>query len=139
METNHKPSYWKRLHHIHAVRYIESGAIAAGINFAILYFLAEYIRLWYLAAATVAFSVAVVASFLLQKFWTFRDARSEKSVFAAQGAVYLVIALLNVALNAAFVYLFVEKIGLWYLLAQALSAGIIALWSFGAYRLFVFR
>lgn len=121
------------------IRYIESGTAAAGVNFFILYILAEYFHVWYLVAATIAFSIAVVVSFLLQKYWTFRDSRSGGSAVAAQGASYLTIAVCNVFLNAIFVYVFVEKIGLWYFLAQAISAIIIALWSFAAYRFFVFR
>ena len=121
------------------VRYLEAGAIAALVNLSTLYFLTDVLGFWYLFSSTVALIVSLVASFLLQKFLTFRNFNKTNIVVFRQIILYLFLNFINLELNIFFVYLLVEKVEIWYLAAQAFSALLIAGWSFVVYQKFIFR
>lgn len=118
------------------VRYLFSGGTAALVLLMGLYLLHGVLGLWYLASSVIAFLCSVMISFLLQKFWTFRN--TEKQI-NKQFSLYITIAIINVIANAFFMYTFVDKLKIWYLFSQVLAAGIVAIWSFFVYRHFIFK
>jgi len=119
------------------IRYLTSGAMAAASNLAALFVLVQFGHVHYLKASVLAFAMSVVVSFTMQKFWTFHD--NPVYDMHAQFARYLVVILLNLALNTALVYLLVEKAQVWYLAAQFVATVVIAVIGYFAYRYFVFR
>ena len=124
-------------HSIQIVKYVISGGSAAVVNLSILYLFTEFFNIWYLISASVAYILAFGVSFGLQKFWTFKD--HETGDIHKQLSLYLVVILINLALNALFVYLLVEHTGVWYMIAQVISGLIIAVESFFVYKLIIFR
>lgn len=114
-----------------------TGALATSTTLICLYVLADVLGLWYLYATTIAYMCGFGVSFLLQKFWTFEDARMH--VAGVQAIMYFIITVFNVCLNAVLMYAFVDGVHLSHLVAQIVSAIIIACESFFAYRLLVFR
>lgn len=118
-------------------KYIVSGGTAAVANLSVLYVLTEVFNVWYLISASVSFIGAFAISFFLQKFWTFKDHETEG--IHKQLSWYLAVILVNLALNALFVYFLVEHTGLWYMLAQVVSGLVIAVESFFVYRFFIFK
>lgn len=118
------------------VRYLISGGTGAAVDFGLLFALTDWLGLWYLASAVIAFVVAFGVSFVLQKLWTFRDRATDR--VKRQLAFYLAVALANLVLNTALVFVFVEYAGLYYLFAQFLAAGLIAVSSFFIYRRLIF-
>ena len=119
------------------VRYIISGSAAAVTNLGTLYFLTEFSHIWYLYASVVAVCVSLVVSFTLQKFWTFRDRRTEH--IHHQALRYFFIFLFNLTLNTGLVYCFVEYGKLHPVVAQFFAAILIAFESFFAYQFLVFH
>ncbi|MBI2476419.1 MAG: GtrA family protein [Candidatus Taylorbacteria bacterium] len=118
-------------------RYIIAGGTAAAVNLSLLYFFTDILGFWYVISAVMAFIAAFVVSFCFQKFWTFED-RSTEGVHA-QAAVYLMVAVLNLIINTALIYSFVEFLAVHYLLAQIAAGIIVACESFFVYRRFIFR
>lgn len=119
------------------VRYFFSGGIAAVTDLGLLYLLTDRLEVWYLWSAILAFSVAVVVSFTLQKFWTFEDHTSPQP--HRQFALYLFVAVSNLVLNTLLMYLLVDSLKLNYIFAQVIVAGLIAVGSFFIYRRFIFQ
>ena len=113
-------------------RYIISGLGALATNVGGLFIFVQVFHLWYLLATTLAFIVTVIVSFLLQKFWTFKERSGYR--LHTQFAGYILLALVNICVNAALMYLFVSQAGIQYLLAQILSSGTIAVYGFFIYR-----
>lgn len=126
---------WGARHKI--LRYLFSGGSAAAVNFFFLYAFTEWLNFHYMVSVVLAFMIAVVVSFLLQKFWTFKDSPQEYS--HSQAVTYLVVAIFNTIINAGLVYFFVEYINLHYLLGQFLASGIIAFESYFIYQHFIFK
>ncbi|MEK7086979.1 MAG: GtrA family protein [Patescibacteria group bacterium] len=119
------------------LRYLFSGGTAFGVDFFFLYIFTEWIGLHYLISVVIAFLVAVVVSFILQKFWTFKN--NSKTDLRRQATIYITVAIINTGLNTLLVYLFVEYIGLHYLFGQFFSSGLIAFESFFVYQIFIFH
>ena len=119
------------------IRYLISGGTAALVNWVTLYLLVHVGTMHYLYASVLAFIVSIGASFAMQKFWTFRDNLMHD--IRMQFSRYLIVILLSLVLNTALVYLLVEKMSVWYLLAQVIATVIIAITNFFCYKHFVFR
>lgn len=119
------------------IKYFISGLSAAMVHIALLSFFYRFIGLHIIVSTSLGFVVAFFVSFYLQKFWTFKDDGREKMI--KQMSLYLFTALSNMAINAAAMYFLVEKFGVWYLLAQVLMSGTIAIESFLVYKLIIFN
>ncbi|MBU1102182.1 glycosyltransferase [Patescibacteria group bacterium] len=123
--------------HRQIIRYIISGGTAATVNLVLLFVLTDIFGIWYLLSSTLAFSTAFFVSFYLQKFWTFRSKNQEK--IYQQMALYFSVAVINLGLNAALMYFSVDILRIWYLFAQILVSGIIAVESFLVYKFLIFN
>lgn len=110
------------------LRYLIAGGTAAMVDFVLLYALTDIFHIWYLASSVVAFSASLVTSFTLQKFWTFRN--QSLTNIHRQFAITLPVAVMNLALSTAFMYLFVGTLGFHYLLARVVVLSIIAFESY---------
>lgn len=119
------------------LRYLISGGTVVLTELAALYVFTDLFRLWYEFSLVIAFVIALCVSFTLQKFWTFGD--RETSDVHKQASSYVVVQLLNLAVNAAALYVLVQYFGMWYLLAQLLVSALIALWNFLIYKFIIFK
>jgi dolichol-phosphate mannosyltransferase len=119
------------------MRYLFAGGLAFSTNLILLFIFIQYFHLWYLTASTLSFVISVIVSFTVQKFITFRD-RTTNNVHY-QIAKYVAIALFNVSANGGMMYALVDTAKIHYMLAQILSAGIIAVWSLAVYRYLIFK
>ena len=113
-------------------KYIISGGSATAANLALLFVFTDFLRIWYVLSAALAYAGAFVVSFTLQKFWTFQNGALEK--IHSQFAVYVGLGTFNMVLNAGLIYLIVESTGIHYLIAQIGIGILIACWSFLFYR-----
>jgi putative flippase GtrA len=120
-----------------AIRYLLSGGTAAAINLAVLYVLADIFGVWYLASSVVAFTLALVVSFLNHRRFTFHH--TADAIWHKQFVPYMVITVSNIVLNAVLMYALVDLSNLHHMPAQIISSGLIAIESFFAYRHFVFH
>ncbi len=119
-------------------RYLVAGGTGAFVNLGTLFVLVHFGEFYYLTGSVVSFLVAFSVSFILQKLWTFRDFEKNNALVGKQLYRYLLIALFNLFLNVLFMYFFVDIFGFWYMLAQFVSAGLIAILSYYLYKFFVF-
>jgi putative flippase GtrA len=113
------------------VRYALVGLLAVAINLGTLMLLVQQAGLWYLAAAVIAFLVSFCVAFMLQKYWTFKDA---SNAVVRQGSMYFTIGIVNLCFNTIALYIAVDVLGFWYLGSQVCIMGCMALASFVANR-----
>lgn len=118
-------------------RYLVSGFTATAINFFGLYAFTEWVHLYYLISVVIAFVMALGVSFVLQKFWTFKNAI--KGDTKRQAVLYTSVAIFNTLINVGLVYLFVEYAHIHYLLGQFFSSAFIAAESYFVYQIFIFK
>ncbi len=119
------------------LRYIFSGGSAAAIDVILLYILTKYFNVYYLAAATFAMTISFIVRFILQKYVTFKD--QDEADAKRQFGFYSLLYLLSLAATNALLYVFVDKLHMWIVLAQVLSILLIAIGCFFVYKLIIFR
>jgi len=119
------------------IRYLCAGTTAAGANLLILFVLVHYFELYYLTASVIGVLSSMLLGFALQKFWTFKDRITNRMHFQFLG--YIIISGMNLVINTGLMYLFVSKLGIWYLAAQVLAGIVIAITGYIGYQHFVFK
>lgn len=118
------------------LKYGASGGVAAGSQVGMLALFVEVFHVTYLVGVVWAFIFSAFVSFVLQKFWTFRDLSLHRVHF--QMIQYVFLALVMLSLNVAFMYFFVDILHIWYIVAQILTIGITASVSFLCNKIFIF-
>lgn len=109
-------------------RYIVSGGTSATVDLILLYFLNSILHMHYLWAAGLAFAVAFCVSFVLQKFWTFKNHSTEN--IHKQIMLYLCTSLFGLSLNTLLMYVFVDHLNLNVILSQIFAGAMVACGSF---------
>ena len=118
-------------------RYLVSGFTGAGTQIGSLYLFTDILGIWYLYSSIFSFLIAIIISFLLQKLWTFGD--REVAGAHHQFMKYVAVAVVGIVTNTCLMYIFVDVAGIWYIFAQIIAGGVIAVFNFLAYKFFVFK
>ncbi len=105
------------------LRYIFVGGFAFVVDFSVLYALTEHVQLQYLLSAGVAFTVGLLANFLLSRKFVFTSGglQSRTLEFVAFGLIGVV----GLGVNHAVMWLFTEHVGAHYLVSKIVSAVIV--------------
>ncbi len=119
------------------LRFIVAGCTAAFSQIFLLFIFTEIFGIWYLYSSILSFLVALVISFILQKFWAFRD--REITGAHVQFVKYTLVAISGLLLNTFLMYVLVAGVGFWYIIAQFVSGIVIAVHNFVLYRIFIFK
>ena len=101
--------------------------IPASIDFSILYFLTEFLELYYVYAFVFAFSVGSLISYVCQKTLTFKN-ESEK--YTLQFTLFALLGIFALLVNLAIVFLLVEFFSIYYLWAKAIAILIVVVLNF---------
>ena len=119
-----------------AFRFAAVGVLNTGIDFALFTVLVHAAGWAPVPANIVSYGTGIANSFVLNKFWTFRDT----TPLARSGvpfARFLVINLSSLALSTGVVALLVPVMpAVW---AKVVSIGVVFVWNFTLTRRFVFR
>ncbi|MBU1036983.1 GtrA family protein [Patescibacteria group bacterium] len=118
------------------IRFFIVGGFSTIVDFALLFSLTEWAKLWYLLSATVGFSGGAITNYSLNKNWTFQN--KDKRI-ARQFTVFFIVALVGLAINNTILYLGVEVFNLWYMLAKVIAAAVTLIWSFIGHKYITFR
>lgn len=120
-----------------ALRFIVSGGTAALTQITSLYVFTDVLSIYYLYSSVLSYIVAIVVSFILQKFWAFQDKDLGSSHI--QFAKYVLVGILGLATNTLSMYVLVSVLGVWYIVAQIISGAFIAGINFFCYKNFIFK
>lgn len=114
------------------VRFGVAGAVCVGTYYALLIGLTELFGVWYMASAIMAFAVYFVVQFSLHKFWTFNN--RDRTYIKRQLVLYSFMALGNWVVNTALLYVLVEFLHMWYVLAQIILTIIVSILAYIGFR-----
>jgi putative flippase GtrA len=117
-------------------RFFISGSTAAATNLILLYIFTSLLGIWYIASLVIAYAIAIIVSFSLQKFWTFSHYSLERT--RSEIMWYILNNILGLSFNAVLLYILVEYVGLWYMYAQFIPLVILSIWNFFVFRFFIF-
>ena len=128
------------------IRYAVAGALGAMVQTGALYVWVSVLgfRALYLFGAIFGFLLALVITFLLQKYWTFRDHSHHRTSW--QIFMYSIVALINVGINIGLLALTkfvlmgsgIDFFAGWYLVAQVFIVAFASVVSFTLNYFFTF-
>ena len=118
------------------LRYFICGISAASVNILSLYLFTDRLSIWYLYSSVLAFFLALVISFSLQKFVVFRDTEILK--IHHQFYRFFIAAILGVITNTVLVFICVDILNIWYILAQVIAGFFVMIQNFLLYKFFIF-
>ena len=118
------------------IRFGGVGGLCALLNFVILYVGTSLLHAHYLASAAVSFAVLTPLSYMLHKYFSFRD---KQPVATVQVAQYLINLLAGVGANLGLMIALVELASVNYLAAALLSTSAVFAGSYVVNAFWVFR
>ena len=126
----------QKLAEYRVARYLFSGGITVGVVLGSLYILTDIFGIWYLASSIISLVFGFALSFVLQKFWTFRDNTLHR--VHIQFSLHILLSLANIGVNTALMYILVSVFGLWYISAQLITSGLLASMNYAIYKHSIF-
>ncbi len=119
------------------LRYLVAGITGASTQIGLLYIFTDVLYFWYLYSSVFSFLAAIIVSFLLQKFWTFADNKTGQ--MQNQFFKYIGVAIFGLLINTLSMFVLVDFLDLWYILAQIITGAFIAIINFLMYKFFIFN
>jgi dolichol-phosphate mannosyltransferase len=104
-------------------KYYAVGASGVLVNLGLLFYLTEYVGLWYFLSYTLAISASITSNFILNKFWTFRDSINSQRTIVMY-VKFASVSFLGMAIQLGSVYFLVESLSVYYMLAALISISI---------------
>jgi len=119
------------------IRYTFVGGLAFIIDFSTLFFLTNYLNLYYLISAGIAFLLGLTTNYLLSISWVFarRTVENRKLEFM----LFMLIGIIGLALNELFLWFFTDILLMYYLISKIITTFFIYLWNFFARKFILFN
>ena len=103
-------------------RFAFIGFIGTIINLLVLYFLTEFLEVYYMISAVFAFVIAATNNFIFNKIWTFKE--KIKLNLGKKYLQFFFVSLIALFVNLFFLYTVTEFLGIYYLISQVIAIGI---------------
>ena len=111
------------------------GVIATAVHYAVLIGLVEILAIPAVPAALAGYCAGGTVSYLLNRRHVFRSKAPHEEAITR----FAIVSLVGFGLTYAFMLLMVQTAQIPYLLAQAVTTGIVMLWNFAAHKMWTFR
>lgn len=122
---------------IQLLRYTFVGGTAFIVDFGLLYVLTEYLNLHYLYSATLSFIAGVIVNYFLSKIWVFQKGKVSNRWI--EFLIFALIGIIGLGFNNLFLWIFTDKLHIYYMISKILTTLIVYLWNFFARKLILFN
>ncbi len=118
-------------------RYIFVGGASFVADWALLHIITE-IGVHYLISGVFSFIAGLCVNYLLSKLLVFskKTTGAEK---AKEFAVFAIVAVFGLGITEGLMWLFTEKIGIYYMISKIIAAGIVLFWNFFMKKILLYR
>ena len=117
---------------IQLFRYIFVGGTAFVVDFFFYYFFINICGFHYLISAVLSFIISVLVNYLISTKWVFNQNNIENKVLEFN--LFILISSVGLGFTEVLLYLFIDVIGIHYLISKIVSAIIVLFWNFFARR-----
>lgn len=117
-------------------KYCMVGGTGTFLDLFSLYIFVEYFYLNVLIASTFSFLIAVTNNFIFNKIWTFKN---KSKNFRKLYIKFLIISTVGLGLTLFCMFVFVNILHIWYMLAKAMTSLIVLTWNFLGNKLWTFK
>lgn len=118
-------------------RYTFVGGFAFMVDFGTLYILTDYLKIYYLISAGIAFILGLIVNYLLSIKWVFNVRVVENHML--EFLIFSLIGLVGLGLTEFFLWLFTDILLIYYLVSKAITAFMVYFWNFTARKIFLFN
>lgn len=122
---------------IQAFRYIFVGGIAFVVDWGILW-IATSLHLHYLLATGIAFVGGLVVNYFLSKAFVFKAEQANVGK-AAEFFVYAAIGAVGLLITEGLMYLAVDLLHIWVMMAKIVIAAIVLVWNYALRKVLLYR
>ena len=120
-------------------RYLSAGLICAGVEYGSFAF-AHHLLTWNLIASNaIAYGLALVCNFLLNRQWVFTKKEKQGLEIKTQIILYLLLVAFNYILSTGLLIYFVKILSASSWLAKAISMSIVIVWNFIIYKKIIYK
>lgn len=95
------------------------GAIGTIVNLTILYIFTEYLHVYYIISEIIAFIIAGINNYLLNKIWTFKE-KIEKKLLVKYFQ-FITISSIALIINLSILFILVDYFLIWYIFAEFIA------------------
>lgn len=114
-------------------RYVFVGGIAAVVNIGTLFIFTEIFKIYYLVANILGFIFGLTVNYILSKKLVF--AKEVEMNKAIEFIIYSIIGVVGLGLDTLFIWIFTDKIGIFYMISKIISTGLVFIWNFSGRKL----
>lgn len=122
---------------IEFVKFTIVGIVNTLIHLILLYFLVEYLSVYYVLASFIAFIFAVTNSFIMNTIWTFKENIKFKIGF--RYIKFFIVSTLAAIVNLSLLYAITEFFGIWYILSQIIATSFSLVVNFLGNKIWTFN
>lgn len=108
------------------IKFCIAGLLTFFVDYGLLYILTEYVGLNYFLSSALSFTAAVMINYIICQLFVFKNSKNglrQLTLFAGASLAGLV-------LNQICMWLLVEVLEIYYLLAKLFATGIVTLWNY---------
>lgn len=118
-------------------KYLLVGTLGFCVNLFLLYFITEYLNLYYLISAGIVFFMAGMVTFIFDKIWTFKEKLEKR--FLNEYISFARFGLIALVLNISFLFIFTNYLRVFYVVSQAIAILITGIFGFVCNSIWTFR
>ena len=127
---------WQKEIYRQFIKFCLVGTANTVIDYAVYLFLSRVIGLYFLYANITAILIAMIFSFIFNKYWTFQN--QEKQI-KKQSFKFVIVNIIYFFLNNSIVFSLVNYLRVHDILAKIIATGLGLFWNFFASRYWTFR
>jgi len=117
------------------IKFCVVGTISMFVDIGLYTLCTRLFGLHYLLANLISFIVALANSYMLNRKFTFGSTHKKVGV---QFTKYLTVYMVGLGLSETFLFVFINKFGIYDLIAKPLVIGIVLIWNFIGSKFFIF-
>jgi putative flippase GtrA len=118
-------------------QFITVGGIGVIINISLLYLITEFIGIHYMLSEAIAFLIATIHNYLLNKTWTFKEKLQEDPF--KKFIQYLLVSIVGLMVNLTVLFTLVEFFELWYIFAELFATAVSSAVNYTGNKFWTFK
>jgi len=119
------------------LRYTFVGGFAFLIDFGTLLILTEYLHIYYLVSAGIAFIIGLILNYVMSVNWVFNSRAIENPI--AEFLLFTIIGVIGLGFNEVFLWILTEVFAIYYLVSKIITSILIYFWNFFARKTLLFN
>jgi len=119
------------------IKYFMVGGTGVVVNLGLLYFLTDFIGIWYILSQGIAVSLAITNNFFLHRYWTFKKEITESKTLERY-TKFFIVSVVGMAIQLGLTFLLVENYAMYYLYAAVLSISVASVFNYSINRKWTF-